>query len=256
MPLDHDRLLNLTSEIGCRLMECGGEIYRVEESIQRLLQAYGVSTGEVFAIPNCIIVSITLDAGQPLTRIRRVPSHGTDIDLLERYNALCRALCADTPSLPEAQARFEAITRTKRVYSAPAMVGGYFLGAAAFTLFFGGTWRDALCSGVCGIAMYLCLYFMGRLGTNLFFKTLAAGAVSALLALGFTWSGAGQNSDLIIIGALMLLVPGMIFTSAMRDIMAGDTMSGISKTAEALLIGAAIALGTGAARWLSQLLWR
>ena len=104
--------------------------------------------------------------------------------------------------------------------------------------------------------MYLCLYFMGRLGTNLFFKTLAAGAVSALLALGFTWSGAGQNSDLIIIGALMLLVPGMIFTSAMRDIMAGDTMSGISKTAEALLIGAAIALGTGAALWLSQLLWR
>ena len=38
--------------------------------------------------------------------------------------------------------------------------------------------------------------------------------------------------------------------------MAGDTMSGISKTAEALLIGAAIALGTGAALWLSQLLWR
>ena len=48
----------------------------------------------------------------------------------------------------------------------------------------------------------------------------------------------------IIIGALMALVPGIAFTNAMRDIMAGDMVAGISKGAEALLIGAAIALGT------------
>ena len=43
--------------------------------------------------------------------------------------------------------------------------------------------------------------------------------------------------------------------TAMRDIMAGDMVAGISKTAEALLIGMAIALGTGVSLWLARLMW-
>ena len=71
MALDYDALLGLTSELGYRLMESGAEIYRVEESVQRLLRAYGVTTGEVFAIPNLVIVSLTDPNGHPVTRARR-----------------------------------------------------------------------------------------------------------------------------------------------------------------------------------------
>ena len=53
----------------------------------------------------------------------------------------------------------------------------------------------------------------------------------------------------------MTLVPGITITTFMRDIMAGDMMAGISKAAEALLIGMAIALGTGVSLWLARLLW-
>ena len=49
--MDYDKLLNLGTELGCRLMESGAEIYRVEESVRRLLTAYGVEP-QVFAIPN------------------------------------------------------------------------------------------------------------------------------------------------------------------------------------------------------------
>jgi len=253
--LDHDRLLNLSTEIGYGLMESGAEIYRVEESIQRILRSYGLTTGEVFAIPNCIIVSIVTPTGHTLTRVRRMPTHGTDIDLLERYNDLCRRLCADTPPLAEAEERCRTLRGERRLYSRKVELGAYFLGAAAFTLFFGGTWLDALCSGACGLSIAVCLIALTRLGTNLFFKTVAGGTVSALLALGLCTVGLGQNIDSITIGALMLLVPGLIFTNAMRDIMAGDMLAGITKTAEALLIGAAIALGTGVALWLARLIW-
>ena len=71
--LDYNKLLDVVSEMGYRLMESGAEIYRVEESIHRLLEAYGLPRGEVFAIPNCIIVSLTSPEGQPLTQIRRMP---------------------------------------------------------------------------------------------------------------------------------------------------------------------------------------
>ena len=78
--------------------------------------------------------------------------------------------------------------------------------------------------------------------------------VSAFAAMALTATGLGQNADSIIIGALMALVPGIAFTNAMRDIMAGDMVAGISKAAEALLIGAAIALGTALALGLTRLL--
>ena len=63
--MDYDRLLNLTTDLGYQLMASGAEIYRVEESIQRLLQAYGAPRGEVFAIPNCLMVSLTSPDGRP-----------------------------------------------------------------------------------------------------------------------------------------------------------------------------------------------
>ena len=221
MKLDYNELLEMVSEMGFRLMFSGAELYRVEESISRLLQAYGAERGEVFAIPNCIIVSLTSPMGEPMTQIRRMPNHGTDIYLLERYNDLCRRLCRETPPFEVALDSMREIERTHKVSSLPTQLAAHFLGCGMFSLFYGGSVWDGLCGGLCGMVICLCL---------------------ALTAVGV-----GQNSDSIIIGALMALVPGIAFTNAMRDIMAGDMVAGISKAAEALLIGAAIALGTALA---------
>ena len=254
MELDYDALLGLTSELGYRLMESGAEIYRVEESVHRLLQAYGVTTGEVFAIPNLVIVSLTDPGGHPVTRVRRIPPHGTDIYLLEAYNALCRELCREAPPFGEAMARLDAIWAGRRSFPAPVQMLAYFVGAAAFAVFFGASVQDALCSGLCGVSIGLSLGVMTRLGTNLFFKTVAGGMISALVAIAFILLGLGERLDLIIIGALMALVPGIAFTNAMRDIMAGDLVAGITKVGEALLIGGAIAIGTSLAFGLVRLL--
>lgn len=250
--MDYDVLLDVAAELGYGLMESGGEIYRAEESVRRLITAYGCGPAEVFAIPNCIIISVTDAAERPLTRLRRVPPHSTDIDRLERYNALCRRLCAGTPPLETAEALLAEIRATPRDYRVVGKLGAHMLGAGAFCLFFGGTAMDAVCSALCGAAIGLCQWGLKRVQANQFLRTIACGAVSALLALGLTALGVGCNSDLATIGALMLLVPGMVFTNGLRDLMAGDTVSGIAKAAEALLIGAAIALGTGAALWLTQ----
>ena len=247
LELDYNKLLDVVSEMGYRLMESGAEIYRVEESIHRLLEAYGVPRGEVFAIPNCIIVSLTSPEGRPLTQIRRMPNHGTDIYLLEKYNGLCRRLCRDRPPFDQALAQMEAISRAHVVYTLPARLAAHFLGCGMFSLFYGGTLRDGVCGGLCGVVVGLCSALMGRFGANLFFRTVAGGAASALTAVVLTALGLGEHRDVIIIGALMALVPGIAITNAMRDIMAGDMVAGISKGAEALLIGAAIALGTALA---------
>lgn len=252
--MDYDRLLTLTGDLGYHLLMSGAEIYRVEESARYLLNAYGVETGEVFAIPNCIIVSLTSPDGKPLTRIRRVGGHGTDIRKIEALNDLCRRLCRETPDLDAAEAALRGAVADTTWFSTPQQLAAYFLGTAAFCLFFGGTWLDALASGACGTAVGVCLLFMERLGTNLFFKTIAGGFVCALVAVSLLALGLGSHLNLIITGAIMALVPGIVITNFMRDIMVGDMISGLSKLADALLTGAGIALGTGLALGLARML--
>ena len=94
--MDCDKLLSLGTELGCLLMSSGAEIYRAEESVNRLLAAYGLEP-QVFAIPNCLFVSVITPGGQSINRMCRIPAHGTDIELLERCNGLCRRLCRERP---------------------------------------------------------------------------------------------------------------------------------------------------------------
>ena len=243
--MDYDRLLNLTTDLGYQLMASGAEIYRVEESMHRVLNAYGLERPEVFAIPNCIIVSVTTPQGHPITRMRRIPGHGTDIELLERCNDLCRHLCSQVPPLEDAQSLVSALERGYPRYSSHQVLMGYGLAPAFFTLLFGGHFLDGLCAFVCGLAVGICLLYGGRfIGSNSFFRTVVCSTVGSLLSLLLVRLGFGYDVDTVTIGVLMVLVPGVALTNAMREIMAGDIISGLSRTADAILVASAIALGT------------
>ena len=245
--MDYEKLLNMAAELGYQLMYSGAEIYRVEESVRRLLHAYGLPSPEVFAIPNCIIVSVSTPDGHPITRMRRVPAHGTDIELLERCNSLCRRLCTETPPLDEAQALIFALPEAIPRHSPHWVLLGYGLAPAFFAPLFGGGLRDTAASFLCGLAVGFCLIYGRRfIGANSFFRTALCSALAALLAMLLAAAGVGRNVDVVTISALMVLVPGMALTNAMREIMAGDTFSALSRTADAILTASAIALGAAA----------
>ena len=72
-----------------------------------------------------------------------------------------------------------------------------------------------------------------------FTASLVIGLLSALLVA----SGLGTQIDKIIIGSVMPLVPGLSITNAVRDLMAGHLLSGLSKGAEAFLTAFAIGAG-------------
>lgn len=249
--MDYEKLLNTAAELGCQLMFSGAEIYRVEESARRLLLAYGLEKPEVFAIPNCVIVSVVTPEGHPITRMRRVPAHGTDIELLERCNALCRRLCEETPPLDEAQRAVDILPKTSPRYSPRWALLGYGLAPAFFAPLFGGGPGEAAAAFCCGLAVGVCLLYGGRfIGANTFFRTAVCSALAALLAMLLVRAGLGESMDIVTISALMVLVPGVALTNAMREIMAGDTFSGLSRTADAILVASAIALGAAAGQAL------
>lgn len=252
--MNYEKILNMAAELGYQLMYSGAEIYRVEESARRLLCAYGLEAPEVFAIPNCLIVSVSTPEGQPVTRMRRVPAHGTDIELLERCNDLCRRLCAEVPPLDEAQEAVDALGSAVPRYSPRQTLLGYGVAPAFFAPLFGGGLRDTACSFLCGLAVGLCLLYGGKfIGANSFFRTAVCSAAAAFSALVLVEAGLGQSVDVVTISTLMVLVPGMALTNAMREIMAGDTFSALSRTADAILAASSIALGAAAGQALGGL---
>ena len=251
--MDYDKLLNLGVELGRRLMDSGAEIYRVEESVERLLQAYGLEP-QIFAIPNCLIVSVTTPQGHPITRMCRIPAHGTDIELLERCNELCRRLCKDPVPVEEAERLVEQLSNTRQ-FPPQVLLLGYAMTTGFFALFFGGGFLDCLSAGLCGLAVGACILFGQFLtGSNIFFCTVVQAALASGMSLLLVRLGLGSNLEAITIGTLMVLVPGRALTNAMREIMAGDIFSGLNRTAEVLLVATAMALGTAIPFVLGQYL--
>lgn len=243
--MDYDELLNVSVELGCQLMFSGAEIYRVEESVRRLLQAYGLESPEVFAIPNCVIVSITTPEGHPITRMRRIAGHGTDIELLERCNALCRQLCVQPPPVAEAKAILASLPDGTPQYASWQVLLGYGIAPAFFSPLFGGGIPDMLAAFFGGLGVGLCLLYGKRLiGTNSFFQTAICSAAASLLSLMLVRLGLGHSIDTVTISVLMVLVPGVSLTNSMREIMAGDIISGLIRAAGSILTAAAIAIGT------------
>ena len=101
----------------------------------------------------------------------------------------------------------------------------------------------------------LATYYLDKVKTNTFFQKIVAAFIMAFSAYTLGMLGVADNVDTVVIGTLMLLVPGLLFTNALRDIIFGDTNSGINRIVEVLLIAAAVALGTAAAWNTSVSLW-
>ena len=252
--MDYNTLLDMATDLGYELAMAGAETFRVEESISRVLASYGLQS-EVFAIPNYLIVSILTEDGTPITRMRRIGSHGNDLDAVEKFSGLSRAYCNRKPE-PRDGVKWLDLVRSQRVtYSIAMQYLGYFLGAFGYGLFFGGNWKDGLCAGACGMLVGLVLQLLEKRKANQFFRTIATSFLLALFAYAMGAVGLTSNSDAVTIGALMILVPGLLFTNAMRDIIYGDTNSGVNRIVQVLLIAVALALGTATAWNLAAQLW-
>ena len=147
---------------------------------------------------------------------------------------------------PSSEARKLLRETEKKVcrYPAPLYYLAAFLIGFGFGIFFGGGVWEALSAGVCGLAIGASLKFMGKLHANAFFTSFVCSFILGFLANLYTAIGFGCNADIAVIGAIMILVPGFLFTNSLRDVIYGDTMSGLNRLVQVLIIAVALVFGT------------
>ncbi len=237
-----DKVLSLAMDIGKSMIKCGAEINRVEETIMRVCRAYGMTQTEVFSIISMINVTATDSEGKTFSQMRRVYSYSTDFSRLEQLNSLSRRICGTGLSVDEAKAQLDEITGERKRFHITACLGS-MLAAGGFTVFFGGTWLDCLAAMPIAVMIYLMNTLIKTRGMNKLFYTALCSALSGFLALLFVRIGFGNNADMIMIGDIMLIIPGLMLINSIREMLCGDLMSGLLRMTESIVLSMSIACG-------------
>ncbi len=240
---DPSFILSMVLDIGEEMLSCGAEINRVEDSIFRMLAAYGYRKVNVFSIPEFISASFVDYKGSMLTESRRIYKSSNDFHRLEELNEISRHICAHRPTIKELWTKLESMEPVSYSNNKLVIALGYFMGGAGFTVFLGGNLLDSLAAGIVALIFMASARFSKIQNMN----KIVFAAVSAFLG-GFSavllclW-GVGDNLDKIMIGDIMLLIPGMALTTSIKDMMCGDIIAGLLRFIESIMVAGAIALG-------------
>ncbi|HCL4548538.1 threonine/serine exporter [Clostridium botulinum] len=239
-----NKIIKIAAEAGKIILESGGETYRVEETMSRICSAYNIEDSDNYVTPTVIMISATNGLGQTVSLNKRITSRTIDLDKIDKVNNLSRSIKENNLTLEEVEKELNIIKRGLPYSNTIGILSSCFI-SSFFTLLFGGNYLDFIIAFIIGAALKPVLSFLSYLNVNVFFTNLVGGFTVSLIALLSTLVISGLNVDKIIIGSVMILVPGIGIVNALRDTIAGDLISGIIRGAEAFLIAVAIAVGTG-----------
>lgn len=244
-PPTPDEVLRTALDVGAGLLRSGGEIRRVEDTITRICKYYGAVHVEAFTITSLIIASVRMPDGGYSNQTRRILRSGNDLHKLDMYNTVSRDICGGRLTIPQAQERMRLI---KKSVPYPAWVRyiGAILGTGAFAVFFGGNTADAAAAAVIGVIMTtLEIYRPSYINdmSQAVISSFAAGILSYI----FVRIGFGDSIDKVLIGTIMLLIPGLTIGTSIRDMLNGDILSGFMRLGQSVLLAVIIALGYGGA---------
>lgn len=244
--VNENKILTLANLTGKIALQSGAETYRVEDIISRICKHYGLNA-QCFVSITCIITSVRNHKGELFSSVERVSSRTTNLNKVHSINQLVR----DLKKYDFDEFYKEVIAINKEVpYNKFIYFLAYCFGAFFFCLLFKGGIKDSLSAFVGGGIIFLISDFANKLQTNTFFLNTLGGFFCTLFSYFAVKIGFAETVSHSTIGTIMLLVPGIALTNAIRDLVAGDLLSGMSRAVEALLVGAALAAGTGFALFL------
>ena len=237
-----EKVLSIALDIARNMVKCGAEVNRAEQAVMRICYAYGMEKAQVFSVVSMIIATVVDEESGAHTQMRRSYSYGVDFGRLEKLNALSRKMCSEKPDLDLMRLELDKICVVEKNFKLK-VCAGYMLAAAAFAIFFGGTVLDAFAAVPIAAILYVMQTYIRVKGASRLFFTAVESAVAGFLALGFVYIGFGNNPDMIMIGDIMVLIPGLQLINALREMLHGDLMSGMLRLLESVILAVAIALG-------------
>ena len=240
--MNYDKLVQSILDIGEEMVTCGAEVSRVEDSIMRMCHSYGMHRVNVFIITSNIQLTLEAPDGRIVTQIRRMVRYSVNFDRLDYLNDLSRYICANHPDIDEIQEKLDEVMNRPGQPRILSFLSLIFV-ASGFTVFFGGNFGDAIAAAIMGITIGAMDIILSTRERNQIVYNFISSVVAGSVAIALVSFGIGVHADLIMIGGIMLLIPGIAMTNAMRDMLIGDIASGLLRLCNAIIVSIAIACG-------------
>ncbi len=242
---EHEDIIEFALLLGKSLLESGGEMQRAEYAVDRLCRAYGAVETDSYATGTVIILTAEFEHGNRTTRSIRIRKDSVDLRKLEQINSLSREFCTETPPIAEAERRLKEVI-DKKTATLWQEVAGVALGSFGMTVASMGTPLDGLGAAVAASAVMLLSYFLSRI-MNKFATTLLSSFLASALCILLYKIGLGDNLPTMMIGEIMILIPGLTLTNAVRDMLCGDVTSGAVKFLQSVMVTLGLAIGLSVA---------
>ncbi|MCL6605489.1 MAG: threonine/serine exporter family protein [Paenibacillus sp.] len=235
-------IIDLCLLAGKIMLQSGAETYRVEDTMTRMAASLGFPGAHSYVTPT--VIMFTTSRIEPV-KLFRIAERTTDLQKVSEVNDISRRLSERQITAAEARERLSEVDDAAHAYPIWLQIAAAALTGACFTVMFKGSLWDALPALFISGLGYGAVIYLHRIVQVRFFAEFSAAFLIGLLAFYSVQYGLGQEMDKIIIGSVMPLVPGLLITNAVRDLMAGHLVSGLSKGADAFLTAFAIGTGIG-----------
>ena len=241
--LDQRDVLDAAMTAGHILLENGAEIFRVEETIDRICHHFGVQSENAFVLSNGIFLTSGDEHEKRFARVEHIPVRGAQLHRVAAVNQLSREIEEGKYTLPEIREKLEQI-RNAPGASKRALVLMSGLGSGCFCLMFGGMWQDCVAAFVIGCLLYLYLLWLNGRCSKIV-ENIGGGIIITVCSLLFIHMPFEMDMSHMNSGSIMPLVPGLAFTNGIRDIADGDYISGTVRMIDAVLVFLSVAAGVG-----------
>lgn len=246
-------ILSLAVETGEALLRNGAEVYRVEDTVMHILDAYEVEEYDVYVLSNGIFASANENREDACSMIRHIPLGSTHLGRIAALNQLSREICSHDCALIDAWVRLD---ECKNIPETRDKFGWLFcgIGCGCFTYLFGGTVYDSIAAFFAGFLLKVLLKLLSSGKSSRFIVNILGSAFVTCFSLFFYSLGLPLLYDKLIIGSIMPLVPGIALTTSIRDFFNGDYLSGAIHMIDAILTAFCIAVGVGTVMTIYHLL--
>jgi uncharacterized membrane protein YjjP (DUF1212 family) len=236
-------LMKIALQAGETLLVSGAEIYRVEETILRIFRFYNKEC-ECFVLLTGIFISVEDEDSNTISFIKRIKGNSFDLHRIELVNSFSRNLQKNHLTYSEAKEILDSIAKTPRFKFVTRLISAGMT-SFVYALLFRGSFADSIAAFLISIFIYSAKEKISEIGFFLFFEYFVSGLLVGFLSLVSVKIYHDLNIYKVIIGSVMILVPGVAITNGLKDALYGDTVSSLYRIAEAVFIATAVSAGVG-----------
>ena len=236
--------MKLVIKAGEVMLCSGAEIYRVEDTMERMLGACeNIEDIQVVCTYSSIMVSFYYD-NHVVTSIRKIRNISTNLEKISDVNNFSREFVSKKISLEGAILDLEGIV-AKDGLSSCAQIFAFAMVSSFFTLTLDGSLVDFISTFIITSLSQYISYLTASQGRKYFIDTLLSSFIITFLAFFISFLGVPLDANKVVMGSIYMLFPGISLTNSVRDFMNRDLLAGTIGLIQAVLVAGALATGVG-----------